>query len=299
MATINLSACYLSCESTGYLQSWVGPILQLLADSGWVRTSDTGQLELADMPAAAAGNTVCGNQIWRMNDSLQATAPVFVKFEFGSGGCAGSYSLWLTVGSGSDGAGNITGIIQPKTRAYYSLTTSVTTASVFMGSGDNDRLVFFARSYISSNSVYLRFNFSIERTYDANGASTTVGVMLAIRAGGSTGAAVLGAMDLFRVATFNGSQPATSTLIGAYVPGGTTWAYDGNYVGVCPVAFFMGGPTNPSKNLMVYLNGDISPLVPVTIPCYGTDLKFMPIGSALLSTVASTNANSSLLIRWD
>lgn len=297
MAKISTTTCLMSCSSTANLQSWVGPILQLLSDAGWIRTSDTGQTELADMPAAAAANTVCGYQIWRMNDSLQATAPVFVKFEFGSGAAVGCESLWVTIGTGSDGAGNITGIIQPQTRAYCSsASTTLNTGSYFLGSGDTNRLVFFARSLV--NTYYVRLIFSIERTHDANGSDTNSGVMFLVRGDGAT-SAVLGSLTAFRVATFTGSQPATSTNIGAYVPSGTTWAYDGNYVGVCPVAFFMGGPTNPSKNLMVYLDGDISPLVPVTIPCYGTDLNFMPIGSALLSTVASSNANSSFLIRWD
>ena len=298
MATSSTTTCLMSCSSTANLQSWVGPILQLLSDAGWIRTSDTGQTELADMPAAAAADTVCGYQIWRMNDPLQATAPVFVKFEFGSGGGVGNYSIWVTVGTGSDGAGNITGIIQPQTRACYSATGSVTTALNFLGSGGNNRLVFFARSYVNVNSYYLRLNFSIERTHDANGSDTSSGVMILVNGGGSA-SAVFGSMGLFRVATFTGSQPATSTNIGAYVPSGTTWAYDGNYVGVCPVSFFIGGPTNPSKNLIVYLDSDMSPLVPVAIPCYGTDLNFMPIGSSLLSTVASSNANSSLMIRWD
>jgi len=298
MATSSTTTCFLSCSSTANLQSWVGPILQLLSDSGWVRTSDTGQTDLADMPAAAAANTVCGYQIWRMNDSLQSTVPVFVKFEFGSGGAVGNYSIWVTVGTGSDGAGNITWIIQPQTRACYSATGSVTAASNFLGSGGNNRLVFFARSFVLANSYYLRLNFSIERTHAANGSDTSSGVMILANGGGSA-SAVFGPMGLFRVATFSGSQPPTSTSIGAYVPSGTTWAYDGNYVGVCPVSFFIDGPTNPSKNLMVYLDPDMSRLVPVSIPCYGTNLNFMPIGSALLSTVASGNANSSLLIRWD
>ena len=291
------TTCLMSCSTVANLQSWVGPILQILANAGWIRTSDTGQTELADMPAAAAASTVCGYQVWRMNDSLQSTAPVFVKFEFGSGSAVGNHSLWVTVGTGSDGAGNITGILISQTRIYNnSASASPNKAKEFYGSGDSSRLVFVARSNVNETAFY-RMSLSIERTHGPNGSDTADGVMFFAEYGPTR--ALGTAIIFFVVAVFSGSQPATSTNIGAYVPSGTTWAWDGNIVGVCPVSFFKGGPTNPSKNLMVYLDLDMSAQVPVTIPCYGINLNWMPLGSSIITTVASENASSSLLIRWD
>lgn len=255
------------------------------------------------MPAASAAGTVCGYQIWRMNDSLQATAPVFVKFEFGSGTSSDAASLWITVGTGTDGVGGITGTIQDKTRIYMSSAGlgSITVASYFYGSGYSNRLVFVARSLNTPGNAFVqRIMFSIERTHNANGGDTSQGVMIFGEApSGYSTSNALGTVYVFRVATFSDPQTSSSTSIGAYVPSGTTWSYSANYVGICPVAFFLGAPTNPSKNLAVYLNGDLPALVPGVISTYGTDLNWIPLGASMISNVASSNANSSFLIRWD
>lgn len=302
MAKVTSSACILASDTTDHIRSWAGLILLLLANAGWVRTSDTGQTDLASMPAASVVNTVCGFQIWRMNDSLQATAPVFVKFEFGSGTGLGQASLWVTIGTGTDGAGAITGIIQSQTRISptYSADPSSLGASVFYGSGETNRLVFLARGTVTSNNYIQRIFLSIERTHASDGSDSNNGLMLFGESStGSTTTNVVANVHVYRVVSFGEVQAPTSTTIGAYCPSGSTWAYGGNYIGVCPVVFFQGAPINPSKNMLVYLNGDITYLSQTVISCYGTELNWLPLGTSLISTVASSNANSSFLIRWD
>lgn len=48
-----------------------------LAAAGLVQTADTGQIDWATVLAATAINTVQGYEIWRFDDALQATVPVF------------------------------------------------------------------------------------------------------------------------------------------------------------------------------------------------------------------------------
>ena len=79
--------------------------------SAIIQTSDTGQLAdpvVATRPAAGAA---AGYLIFRTNDSMHSANPVYFKIEFGS--ASGGQiipTMWLTVGSGTDGAGTITGI---------------------------------------------------------------------------------------------------------------------------------------------------------------------------------------------
>ena len=52
--------------------------------------------------------------IYRLNDSLQATHPIFIRFDLGNSGY-GYLHIAITIGKGEDGAGNITSVIFPKT----------------------------------------------------------------------------------------------------------------------------------------------------------------------------------------
>ena len=81
-----------------------------LAAIGLVQTTDTGQIDWTTVAAPTTSAQSMGYEIWRFNDALQATAPIFFKIEFGSAGPADHPSIWLTVGTGSNGAGTITNI---------------------------------------------------------------------------------------------------------------------------------------------------------------------------------------------
>lgn len=91
---------------------------------GLIQTADTGQINWVTSPwpnptLPQSGSFVsnAGYEIWRFNDSLQATAPIFIKIEYMVNRYlqsfivyAGVMGFYLTVGTGSDGAGGITGI---------------------------------------------------------------------------------------------------------------------------------------------------------------------------------------------
>jgi hypothetical protein len=90
----------------------------LLTSVGLTQTSDTGQINWATNTTYVntSWNTSYGYEIWSFNDSLQATAPIFIKIEYGnvstqSGAVRGDIGTWVTVGTGSNGAGTITGVI--------------------------------------------------------------------------------------------------------------------------------------------------------------------------------------------
>lgn len=111
--------------------SWSSPALNWLDDNtgaqfrelseafalvGLVKTADTGQVNWGTLTwVPTAGQQVAGYEIWRFNDALQATKPLFLKIEYGSNPHTGSTAandsvgMWITVGTGSSGAGAITG----------------------------------------------------------------------------------------------------------------------------------------------------------------------------------------------
>lgn len=87
----------------GYTKTWTPPVVVIrndlevwktlfkditdnLVEAGLVQTDDPGQLVFDEVTELPADNTMAGFQIYRFNDSLQATCPIFIKLEFGCGG---------------------------------------------------------------------------------------------------------------------------------------------------------------------------------------------------------------------
>lgn len=88
-------------------RTWAPALHAALTGAGLVQTADTGQMN----PASAGlpiSNTDAGYLIYRFNDSLQGTNPVFLRVMPGHG-TNGYTRLRITVGQGSNGAGTITG----------------------------------------------------------------------------------------------------------------------------------------------------------------------------------------------
>lgn len=297
MSTVYREDCALLCSSQAYLNTWAKPISDLLLAGGWIQTSDTGQVnwdDLSNWTTPAAVSTVGGYQIWRMGDALQSC---YIKFEFGSGANnAGRAGIWITIGTGSDGAGNITGaLISRAFTGAYGNTTSAISAFKLIGSSDASRIVLIGTE---RTSYYSNLMFSIERTHDAYGNDTSEGIMLMLgctTAPSSTVTAL--SVTNFQVLVFSGTSQANSTRIGACVASGTSQAGGDGDVAVSPVAFFNGMPTFPSKNLMVYLNADLPVRVSVHCDLYGGE-RWLPVGTDVVNTVLS-NSNSTFLIWWD
>lgn len=80
-----------------------------LAAAGMIQTADTGQADSATLNNPGVANTFL-YQVWKWNDG---TEDVYVKVELGTGSAYTRPSMRLTFGTGTDGAGTITGRLGP------------------------------------------------------------------------------------------------------------------------------------------------------------------------------------------
>lgn len=80
--------------------------------TGLTKTGDTGQINWATVTKPVSTQVKAGYEIYRFNDVLQATRPIFLRVDYGSGGVASGHSMstWITIGTASDGAGTLTGL---------------------------------------------------------------------------------------------------------------------------------------------------------------------------------------------
>jgi hypothetical protein len=148
-----------------------GGISTALAAIGFVKTADTGQINWATVVLPVAASTKKGYEIWRFNDTLQATAPIFVRIDYGSSVSGATvFGMWFTVGKGSDGAGNITGTILASTAAGYS-GGGTGTFTNYLSSADGSAMI-FALTPSSSGGPLIAV---IERSRNPAGAATATG----------------------------------------------------------------------------------------------------------------------------
>jgi hypothetical protein len=290
MATLSsIGNIITSSNSDSGIRSWAGRVEAMLTAAGWVRTSDTGQTNASALTGVAI-NTVSGYQVWRMNDSFQATVPVYVRFNFGSSAGVNTAFLQCIIGTGSDGAGNITGELLTTTNP--AIGSGGSNIATFYGSGANNRIAMF----FGDVTVPHQWVISIERSKDSTGADTSDGLMVLYEQ--TAGSSFTANFRTFRYLQFGANPYVSSTNIGAFVPNGSTWADSGGIVGVCPVRFFRGQPSNPCLSWLVYLNGDTAVGAPCSVNMYGATHSYMPLGS-IIQTAVLGNANSSLMMLYE
>jgi hypothetical protein len=181
--TTSLFVSPIDCDTDANFQAWGGQLSAQLAAIGLTKTSDTGQINWASASVGSYGGTgIVGYEIWAFNDANQAGNPIFFKLEYGALGA--SYpELQLTVGQGSDGAGNITGTLKSNAQALQCQTTLSNAYPSYMCYRAADGFLGVALKAGMGGNPGNGLGFCISRTNDTTGAVT--GDAFNITAGGS------------------------------------------------------------------------------------------------------------------
>jgi hypothetical protein len=166
-------------SATADFRTWIQGIHAQLIAAGLVQTSDTGQINSATVNLPGT-NTAAGYEIFQFNDTGvangQSTNPVFIKVEYGVGSPTDRPSLWFTVGTGSNGAGTITGTtILGRNQLSFnnSRTSGITMPSYCAGDGGWFGLFTAADTSGAVNPQFM----IIDRVRDASGVPTGEGVV--------------------------------------------------------------------------------------------------------------------------
>ena len=163
----------------------IATLLTKVAQAGAINWSTATWSSVTD-------NTVVGWEMYAFNDSLQATYPLYVKLEYGTGETGGyggkAVSIWMTVGKGTSGAGVVTNIIIPRRLVFSQQVNNIDDAAntnqsqIYLSNMDGSALtanIFPAAGLIvDANSRYPGGYFALERSRDAGGNATGDGVFL-------------------------------------------------------------------------------------------------------------------------
>lgn len=175
MTTAAFSMMFDHTSNEGF-RAWGSEVSSRLASLGLVQTEDTGQIdwETATRPSI---NQSGGYEIWRFDDTLQATAPIFIRLEYRTGSNATRPEIWVLVGTGSDGAGNLT-----TPRAGGAFSASPTSGATTSPAVEQCRMcvtegyLFVALGMSAISSSMSRVFFIVARSVDTSGEHDGVGV---------------------------------------------------------------------------------------------------------------------------
>ena len=260
---------------------------------GLVKTADTGQINWTTV-AKPASNVSAGYEIWRFVDTAQATQPLFFKFEWGIGSGATSPNWWITVGTGSDGAGGITGI--RLTRSTIGRGTSSTLfGDTFIAAGDG---YFVMNAFAAPATAGVHCFVGIERLRNADGSVDTTPATA-----GLTCFLTGTSYALYNSYLYDNSMFDTPGSSETPWPALTPWTLSGtvsaNYKGQIYAAplYPMVGPVAraPMRSAILVGTGDVSAGQLFSITLYGSTHQFR--GSSFVNTRVSSGGGYNVAIR--
>jgi hypothetical protein len=263
-------------------RAWGARYAPAWAAAGLVQTADTGQINWATVSPSPTGGSASGYEIWRFNDAAQATVPMFMKIEYGAGAVS-SPGIWVTVGTGSSGAGAITGINFARAPLIFQNLANAA-AGDFWVSGVGDGWVALCTSGGATGGAAAATNFfCIERLRLADGTADTsadAGFVVCARNGASSSpfTAVLQDASVSEVVGVGGWP-----TLNPYSPPASSGAYKGQIYAYTyhPV---LGRPRGAMKSAVCCFVNDLPSYAGFSIPVYGVTSTFRHTGTAPLTS---------------
>jgi hypothetical protein len=276
-------------SSVALFRAWGLAVSNAIAARGLVKTTDTGQVNWATV-ALPAINLTPAYEIWRFDDALQATAPVFIRLEYGTGSSTGLVAMAFSIGSGSNGAGVLTGVTLART-VLQTGSNSATTMACFV-SGSTNRLLLALWAGLTSNPNYFLM-LSLERTVDAAGAPTSEGVLVAW----------FSPFVTYQQLAWNcttGPMTAVEQALGMLFPNVGTGASGGS-TAVYPCYHTKGIYLLPGLNLLGGYELNFTPTTAVAFTYYAATRTYIPLPSIVSGSLSSrgTGGAHTLLVRYD
>lgn len=222
-------------------RTWAQEIITLLVTTlGITQTADTGQINTTTVVRAGT-NTSAGYVILRFNDTAQATSPIFIKLEFGTGGSTTSPALFITIGTGSNGTGTLTGTVGTRVAASNFSAPSSTITPYITAGCYNATVGFLGLQWkINGNGTASAGmgGFFIFRSADNTGAATTDSVMLlanSTNTAGSTSGASYQVISYLTSIAYNTASPFVTPGKFCDFPFGLTSTLSGvnSQTGIC------------------------------------------------------------------
>lgn len=328
VTTVTLTQPQNNGNDNAAVKAWGSTISGLFSGAGLTKASDTGQIDWATTtytPIATANSiNVIGYEIWKFNDSLQETSPVFLRVEYRQiVNLAGhtSYQLSIFFGTATNGAGTLIGVTKEFWLSPFSQPFN-TPADGFAGtvscfsSGDGSSLVLAFGPAVTTgtaNSNGGLGTFFIDRTRDSSGAITGEGVVAACSgwqnngaflegdvSTAGTGVCIIYGFTSNTILTLGSTTHTANTgvMLPAYVPGTMS---AGSSVGLAaPNIIANGKLLPPILAALAYNNTDIAAGSTVSVNVSGATHTYYCLGTFCACADRNPgNTNAALAVRYE
>lgn len=169
----------LSNADTSLFRAWGSAVSTALGQM-LTRVTQTGEINWTTVNAPVAANTFQGFEVYSLNDSLQSTAPLFFKFEYGSSSSSATIpAIRLTIGKSVDGSGNIGSVLQSAINVFSGNNATTTSSNCYISNGDGSGFVFS----LQPDQLNIAGGFCcVERSRNQSGQATPQAVLLCSQA---------------------------------------------------------------------------------------------------------------------
>lgn len=308
----------MSNASDALFRAWGSGLSTALATVGMVKVPTAGEVDWATVSTPTAGQTMSGFEVWRFDDAFQASHPIYIKIEYGSGGVAASPALVVTIAKDA----GFSQILVPQRRLQnYSAGVVGTTPSVSLVSSCAGRsciAVVLGVGDVSGSGP--RPAFIIDRSRANDGSATPSGIAFTFNVGQTepsssappnpfvavaydSAAAAEGPVPAIIPYLLNGTSPSSSASLAtgmiapvlpwlAFAPGVAPWQ---------PIAGLSYAPGDAvgGAEISVHVLGRDLPykVVPVSSQHHGWGVCLRPVigGGTTLSNVRQVG----LMILWE
>jgi len=162
---------------TASLRRLIKDYRNLLTGCGLVKVPVMGEIDVETVTYPASSNTSAGFDIFRFNDALQATAPIYLKIEYGRAASGGSFGLWATLGTTVSAEGVLSGALSDR-RGMSSYLESAATGVSYSCHTDGFFGVINRPGGAASTNYAGSGSFAVCRSCDANGYPTGRGAYI-------------------------------------------------------------------------------------------------------------------------
>jgi hypothetical protein len=286
MSTATDNTIVASNDTAAHFRAWCTFIHNAFL-LGFLAGTDSGQVDLTTVAAPSATQTASGYKIYKTNDGLTI---VYVKVEFGSSSVATYPSIWITVGTGTNGVGTITGtILFARTQLFMSVQDPVTQHPCF-ASGANNRVAFAVFLGTAGYPIW----FSLERRKDANIADVDTGIIIDW---GSPGTLVHSLC-----APFTGVIPTPEIGMQFILSSNNPAAYGSTIPEGLRIPC-LGPSEPPGRSIAICMVNDYGSGATPTLTINGTNHTFKQMGPNINTlrgaSVAAVDVNTRLLLRYE
>jgi len=293
---------YASDNSTlANFQAWTTAIFNAFVTTcGWVQTADSGQ---AANPIASVPSSAYVYWIFKANDAAAATLPIYVKV--GLGFSATSPRIQITVGTGSNGSGTITGATinggSPWTITANNANQGATTFPCFFSGNAGEFRMMMWQSGGATNSTNPACLFGVERSKDSSGAVTTDYFTCIAMNKTANQTTIAGGQQSVMTTSLSANQRICVLASSLVSPPGTG-AFNGT-VTAYPIFPDVGKVGNPMLGFMQVYSADISDGATVTVASmYGATHNYIGYNNSTGTTtnwMGCPSAGSALLMRYE